>query len=374
MEIKYLNWAKDRDQELHARTDIHTLLSSAVYEPTDMLLEDIRKFQEVAADYLHQLGVHGHVLLKKQLARQYGTNPDNIVITNGASNGIYLINRLLLQKGDHVIIEKPCYEPLRSSPEFIRADIRYIARRPPDYRIDPDELIDMLKPQTKLITLTNLHNPSGTLMDDDFLLELAAAAKAKSPHIKIMVDEIYHDFLPEIPRPAAALDDCFITLNSLTKVYGLGAIHCGWIIADRATTYQLLNLHTLVEGTGSRLVGGLATLISERFGNYHARAIELVKANRQIAHQYLQPLINKGLIEGEIPRNGCIYFPKININMPVDVLTEKLASDYSVYVVPGKFFDMPENIRIGFGGPEDMLKPALAKFCEAIAGLAKKAQ
>ena len=54
MEIKYLNWAKDRDQELHARTDIHTLLSSAVYEPTDMLLEDIRKFQEVAADYLHQ--------------------------------------------------------------------------------------------------------------------------------------------------------------------------------------------------------------------------------------------------------------------------------------------------------------------------------
>lgn len=370
MEISYLTWFKNLELQLHNKTDIFPLMSSAVSEPTEMLLADLRQFQEIAPDYINNLNTWGHALLKERLAGRFEAKPANIVITNGASNGIYLTCRALLEKGDHVIIETPCYEPLRASPAYIGADISYIARRPFAYQIDLDELIDLIRPKTKLIIITNLHNPSGALIDNNLLLEMAQAARMKSPDIKIMVDEIYHDFLPQIPKPAAGLDDCFITLSSLTKVYGLGIIHCGWIIAERATTNKILNLQTMVEGSGSRLLESLATFIVEQLDKYHRRSINSILSNLEILSQYLQPLTDKGIIEGQLPEFGCVYFPGLKIGVSTETLVCRLAEKYSVYIVPGKYFNEPTHIRLGFGGPRDKLESALAKFSEALTGLA----
>ena len=109
---------------------------------------------------------------------------------NGASNAIYLVCRGYLNKGDHVVIESPVYEPLIATPDFIGCNISYLKRTPPDYRIDLDRLDKLLTPETKMLILTNLHNPSGAHLNNDSLLEIAELAKSRNKNIRILVDEI----------------------------------------------------------------------------------------------------------------------------------------------------------------------------------------
>ena len=354
------------DDRFLGRDDVRMLWSSSVFEPTAMVMDDLQRFHDNADKYLAVSNAWGHSKLLAAIALRYGVEPSNVITTNGASNGIYLTCRAHLKPGDHVIIESPCYEPLRASPAFIGADISYLERHFPDYWIDLDQLDNLMRPDTRLIILTNLHNPSGTLMDDSQLLEIARVAKAKNKNVKIVVDEIYHDFLPDIPRPVATLDDCFITLNSLTKVYGLGLLFCGWIIADEATIKPIRELQVVVEGSNSRLMHSFITYIFQQLDTYHKRAIEHSKNNLEILSQFLQPLIDKGIITGQFPRYGCIYFPRFPGLDNTDMLVKRLADEYKTFVVPGRYFNQPQHIRIGFGGPTEKLKANLEVFVEAV--------
>jgi hypothetical protein len=366
MDINYLSWAKNLDDRFFGRDDIRLLWSSSVFEPTAMVIDHLRDFHAKADEYLAVSNAWGHSKLLEAIASRYRVEPANVITTNGASNGIYLTCRAHLKPGDHLIIESPCYEPLRASPAFIGADVSYLERHFPDYLIDLDQLDNLMRPDTRLIILTNLHNPSGTLVDDNQLLEIARITKAKNKNVKIVVDEIYHDFLPEIPHPVATLDDCFITLNSLTKVYGLGLLFCGWIIADNATIKRIRELQVVVEGSNSRLMHSFIAYIFRQLDTYHKRAIEHSKTNLEILSQFLQPLIDKGIISGQFPRYGCIYFPRFPHVDNTEMLVKRLADEYKIFVVPGRYFGQPQHIRIGFGGPTEKLKANLDVFVGAM--------
>ena len=366
MITNYLTWYKDLDIKLQGRTDVHLLLSSAVCEPRDILEKHLDEFfHKRISSSLDLSTAWGHPALLNRIADRYGVDIKNVVTTNGVSNAIYLLCRALLSKGAHVVIESPVYEPLVASPDFIGARISYLTRKPSDYMIDFDDLKKVMKYNTELIIISNLHNPSGTLLSDDNLLKLVKEARTISPKIKIAVDEVYHDFTLGKMVPAATLDDCFISLNSLNKVYGLGCVHCGWIIAETAIIDRIKRLQILVEGSGSRLLEGIAAIIIEHLDEYLNRSIRLVKQNRQLLCQYLKPLLDIGVLVGEVPEYGCIYFPKISGMYDPVIFAEKLAEMYNVYVVPGRFFGEPKHIRIGFGSPTSKLKTSLAKFVES---------
>ena len=369
MDLNYLNWIKKLDTGLHGRTDIHNLLFSSVSQPTQMIFDHFDQFQKLAQEYSDVSNVWGHPLLRQAIAKRYNVSYDQVMPANGASNAIYLVCRGLVTSDDHVIVERPFYEPLMASASFIGAGVSFIERHAPDYQIDPDELQRLIKPNTKLIILSNNHNPTGALLSDDALLEIARAAKSQNEHIRIVVDEIYHEFLENIPRPAVTLDDCFITINSLTKVYGLGMVHCGWIIADPSTIEHLYDLHTIVEGTNSRLADAFSIYLIEHLNEYHKRTVSHMKANYEILSQYLQELLDKEVISGNLPQSGCVYFPKVTGETNTDTLVQNLAERYQIYLVPGKYFAGPEHIRIGFGGEPERLGAALDILAKALTAL-----
>jgi aspartate/methionine/tyrosine aminotransferase len=372
MIANYLSWYKDLEVKLYGSTEDHVLLSSAVSEPTGMLQRHLQQFQH--RQLSKQLGVSnawGHPALIKSIAARYGLAEQRVATTNGASNGIYLLCRALLSSNAHVVIESPVYEPLIAAADIVGARISYIKRRPPEYLIDLDDLKSVIKPGTALLFISNLHNPSGALLTDDQLKALARAAQQINPTIKIAVDEVYHDFTFGAQAPAATLDDCFISLNSLTKVYGLGCVHTGWILADRSIIEKIRRLHLLVEGSGAKLLEGYASFIIENLDEYWNRAIELVSNNLQILVQYLKPLVNDGTLSGTIPEYGCIYFPRVAKVDDTQTLVKKLAEKYRVFVVPGHFFGEPKHIRIGFGEKTEKLRTNLERFTGAVYALAK---
>ena len=97
--------------------------------------------------------------------------------------------------------------------------------------------------RTRLIVITNLHNPSGALTSEDDLRAIGAIAERCGAHV--LVDEVYLDSAVPPRRTSAHLGPQFVVTNSLTKVYGLSGLRCGWILAEPALAERMWRLNDL---------------------------------------------------------------------------------------------------------------------------------
>ena len=117
---------------------------------------------------------YGHALLRERIAHRYGVQPECVVTANGASMANHLALAALVEADDEILIEEPAYEPLVSLAAYLGARIRRFPRRP---SIDPADIEKTITTKTRLILITNLHNPSGALTDDDTLRRIGKSAQ-----------------------------------------------------------------------------------------------------------------------------------------------------------------------------------------------------
>src|SRR5690242_2783733 len=122
-------------------------------------------------------GGYGYAPLLERLAARYGVSPKNVVTAIGTSMANYLAMSAVLEPGDEVVIEDPAYDPLVQVGRYLGAVVKRIPRRPENkFQIDVDELKKIVSGETRLIALTNLHNPSGVLLEEAALREIGEVA------------------------------------------------------------------------------------------------------------------------------------------------------------------------------------------------------
>ena len=361
--VEYLTWFKENEKGMNARNN---LASSAVFEPKNAILNLVTS-QELS----NRLNMHDpwwHPALLQHLRQQYHiAKGRELVITNGASGAIWLVCQALISPESHVIIESPVYQPLLSAPKFLTADISLLERKAEkNYEIDKDSLESLLRPDTKLIVLTNLHNPSGNPVGDGVLSWLKEIVKQHGSSIKVLIDETFHDLVPGEREVAANLDECFISINTLSKAYGLAALRCGWIVSSQETYQKIRDTYVLVENAGSPITESLASLVIERLDSYRQRSLATCAENRKAVNEFMNPLLAEKRIFGQVPAYGCLYFPKIAGMENTEEFTRELRNYWDVYVAPGRFFGAPQHIRIGFGGDAEHLPGALERLADAI--------
>jgi aspartate/methionine/tyrosine aminotransferase len=218
-----------------------------------------------------------------------------------------------------------------------------------------------MTPRTKLIVLSNRHNPSGSALSDETLLALAEEAQRVSPRVRILVDETYS--LLGSHRPAALLGRCFLSVGSLSKVYGLGLLRCGWLVGspDVMNPVRTAWLHTM--NIGSKLTEALAALALDHLDEYAGRWREVVSVNRGVVREALEGLGD--LVQGDVPPDSCVCFPRIHVP-DVDRFVERLESGGKVVVAPGRFFRAPGHVRIGFGGDTAKLKQGMDRLAKSL--------
>jgi aspartate/methionine/tyrosine aminotransferase len=366
----YLTWFKDLDARLAKCRGVHSLISSNVCEPLDMLEGLIR---ENAAE-LRRLQKHnndwGHPVLKERIAARYGVGPGNVLLTNGCTNATYLAVVSHVRPGDTFICEAPAYQPMWQSAAFVGAGIKWLKRRPPDYRVDPVELSRLVDGRTAMVSLTNLHNPSGALLRKGELREISAAVRRRNRRTRILVDEVFRDFVPE--KPACTLDPMFISTGSLSKVYGLSHLECGWVMADKATIGRVWPYFAMSDGNGSRYLESLSAVVFEHLDEYLGRARELAARNRRALCRTMEPLLLEGLLEVKIPEHGCIWFPNLGGVGDAGPFCDHAARRHRVHVVPGKFFGDRSRFRVGFGGDAGRFSSAVRHLSEAVVSYRKR--
>ena len=138
----------------------------------------------------------------------------------------------LIKPGDEVLFEHPAYEPMLARSLITWERMSNASRAGLKTVSDLlDELESLITPKTRLIVITNLHNPSGVLIDDSTMKQIGEIAR--SVGARVLVDEVYMETLfEESPRTSFHLGDEFVVTSSLTKAFGLSGLRCGWIFAE----------------------------------------------------------------------------------------------------------------------------------------------
>ena len=306
--------------------------------------------------------LYGYTPLRERLAQRNGVTADNVVTAAGASMANHLAFAATVNPGDEVLVEHPTYELLVSTLEYLGARVRYFERRmEDDFGVDPAEVDRNITPETRLICLTNLHNPTGALIDEPTLRAVGDIAKRHGACV--LVDEVYLEALyDERPKPAIHLGDHFLVTSSLTKAFGLSGLRCGWVLANPELTDRMWHINDLYGVNAAHPAELLSVIALDHLEAVTARAKQLLDANRPPLEAFLK---SRADLEYFLPEYGTVVFPKLR-NGDVEALDRLLREKYETAIVPGSYFDMPQHFRIGIGGDTEMTGIALERLSAAL--------
>jgi aspartate/methionine/tyrosine aminotransferase len=301
--------------------------------------------------------------LETQIAGEYGVEPEQVLITPGATmaNVIAAATALHLdpdedaEEKQRVLVEKPSYEPLVKTPDALGAEVdRFL--RGDVYRLDVERAANALTEWTELVTVTNRHNPSGSLAERETLADLADVASESDA--RLLVDEVYAPYVTN-PRDgpfggptAVGLDNTVVT-SSLTKFFGLDDLRIGWLVADREFVERArsVSMHFLGVADTSRALGRRALHNKDHLA---ARSRTLLVENTELFEEFLA---ERDDVEGFLAEGSTFAF----LN-PTNVDGNELAAaawEEGVLVVPGRFFGEDERVRVSLGRNPSEVAPAL---------------
>ena len=361
----YMEWAKTRS---HARYNLATsgVMSVPIAEfPVEM------KDLEITAP-----GAYGHAPLQRRLAQHNDVLEGCVVAATGTSMANHLAMAAVLDPGDEVLIEQPVYGPLLDVAEYLGARAKRIVRKfEPSFALDLDEMQRLISPKTRLIVLSNLHNPSGALLSAETLRAVGEMAVRTGAHV--LVDEVYLEMLfgREMPFSfkigetlAADGGNPFIVTSSLTKVYGLSGLRCGWILASPELAKRMWLLNDLYGAVAAHAAERMSVIAFDHLEQFRSRSRALLATNRALLDAFLD---SRRDLECFRPLAGTVVFPRLTRGNAEDFF-RLLREIYETTVVPGTFFEMPQHFRIGIGGDTEILRAGLERLSAALDEFGKR--
>jgi aspartate/methionine/tyrosine aminotransferase len=306
---------------------------------------------------------YGYAPLQQAIAQHCGVDPDCVVAAAGASMANHLAMAALIEPGDQVLIESPTYELLVSAALYLQAEVkRFVRSEESGFALKAAEVRRALSPKTKLIVLTNLHNPSSVLTPEPVLREIGDLAR--SVGARVLVDEAYLDAVYEnTPRSAFHLGPEFIVTNTLTKVYGLSGLRCGWILAQPDSANAMWRLNDLYGSIPAHPAELLSVLAFQHLDQIRERARRVVMADRALLDGFLA---NESKVSATRTEFGTTAILRLGEGKVEDFLL-RLRTKHETSAVPGRFFDLPHHFRIGMGVNTEMFGEGLRRIRLALA-------
>jgi aspartate/methionine/tyrosine aminotransferase len=353
-ESEYLEWAR-----AHGTVRYSLALSGVPPCDVSLLSPSVDDFTMVADNE------YGWPPLLERIARRYGVYPENVVLAHGTSMANHLACASLVEAGDHVVIEWPVYDPLVAVPRYLDCEVSFFERRAEDgYVLDVARVERAITPRTRLVILSNLHNPTGAAVNRAELESLARLAESRDFHV--LVDEVYLEWNygvgddPET-RSAINISPRFVTTRSLTKVFGLAALRAGWILAEAGLATRMRRLNGLFASSMSHPAERLAARALDNAETLLEKQRTRVDQNRSIAAKFIA---SQPRLSWMPPDAGTVGFVRLE-GGDVDGLVERLLANDSL-VTPGRFFGVNDHFRIGFGMEADHLNEGLKRLASAL--------
>ncbi|HJT65961.1 MAG TPA: pyridoxal phosphate-dependent aminotransferase [Pyrinomonadaceae bacterium] len=350
MSSSYMNWAKTKSGAKF------NLATSGIPNVS------IRELRVSLDDLEITDGGYGYQPLIERIGKRYRVATESIVTAAGTTFANHLAMAALVKPGDEVLFEAPAYEPMLAAVRYLGANVKRFTRGFEDgFRVSPEELERHLTRDTRLIVLTNLHNPSGLLTDDSTLKQVGEIARRV--RARVLVDEVYIETLFEpSPRTAFHLGNEFVVTSSLTKAFGLSGLRCGWIFAEPELARRMWLLNDLFAATPVHAGERLSVVALDQIDELGARAKALLDRNRRLLNAFLDTREDLEVVR---PEFGTVMFPRVRSG-DADRLCRLLREKYDTSVVPGSFFELPAHFRMGIAVATPVLEEGLERLAKAL--------
>jgi len=351
---------------------VEHMLCGSDCEP--LTIDEILRLEPGASERFGALGLgytetQGSLTLREQIARIYETiGPEQVIVHAGAEEGILLFMQAALASGDHVVVHRPCYQSLFEIAQFMGCEVSsWLAREENAWALDLDELVPLLRPNTRAIVLNVPHNPTGYLMDRSDYDRLHEIVRQRG--LLLFSDEVYREceHRPTDRLPAACdVGPHAVSLGVMSKTYGLAGLRLGWTATKNREVHQriseLKDYTTICTSAPSEFLAEIALRHREQLV---ARNLEVITANLGLLDGLFER--HAEILRWVRPRAGTIGFPKLLVG-ELERFVQRILRERNVLLLPGSVFEDGDNhFRLGFGRAD--MSEGLRELDQFLAGL-----
>ena len=304
----------------------------------------------------------GKPALRELITSELGFKTDDILITPGAAAALFITATSLLNKGDHIVVAKPNYATNIETP------LAYLNLRFEDgYKLDLNQLENLITEQTRLVSLTYPHNPTGVLIDEITLGKIISIIERKKTYL--LFDETYREMSFVSPLPvAASLSERVISVSSMSKSYGFPGIRIGWLLCrDQQLMETFLAAKEQIFITNSVADEEIAYQYLCSKKKLFATVKETIFKNFSVMKNFME---SQNILEWIEPQGGCVCFPRIKKEIEINPkqFHEVLLDKYATYVGRGHWFGEDDRcMRIGYSWEKtEKLEKGLSNIVKAV--------
>ena len=330
----------------------HLLCAS---DAESMPLGELLALEPDAQSRLGALGLgytetRGGEALRTAIAALYeSADPQRVLVHSGSEEAIFAFANVVLNPGDHVVVQFPAYQSHYTVAQALGAEIsRWHSDLDGEGSPDVDQLTELIRPTTRAIVLTTPNNPTGYALDAAQIE--AAIGVARRHGLWIFADEVYRGTEREAP-PSPAIADRYergVSLGGLSKAYGLAGLRIGWIVTPDRTLYERIasfkDYLSICNAAPSEL---LAEIALRRSSFLLERVRRIVAANLRALDEFFNA--HPSLFRWRRPRAGTTAFPRY-LQGSSEEFCSRLVERAGVLLLPSRIFEAGDaHVRFGYG-------------------------
>ena len=322
----------------------------------DTFLEDLLPM------HLTYGAIRGSDRLRSVISELYETQtPDNILVTHGTIGANALVHETLVSPGNRVISVQPTYQQHYAIPESYGADVQIFQLRPENnFLPDLDELRRLATRETELIAINNPNNPTGALMPEDMLGEIAEIARSCDAYV--LSDEVYRGMDHHGDGFTASIADIYekgISTAGMSKAFSLAGIRIGWIVAPLHVVEQV-SIHRDYNTISVGMINDyMAAIALENREKILERSRRLVQTNLKVLSDWIDSETGISWVK---PRSGTTAFIRYDLSLSSHDFCVQLLKETGVMLTPGSAFEMEGWLRIGYANQTAILTEGLDRL------------
>ena len=349
--MKFPSFDLERIQSIYENSVEINLTESGI-EP--LSLKELMNPKEIEELINLPLGygyTQGTPLLRQRISNLYeGADENNVLVTSGSSEAIFLSAVLTVSKGDRVVMMMPNYLSFNGVAEALGADVDYVPLlKKEKWEWDLDCLDEAVSNKTKVISICNPNNPTGSILNLEQMLKIVEIADRVGAYL--LVDEVYigAELGKKQTKSFLGMYEKTIVTSGLSKSYAHPGLRIGWIVSEKSIveeTWAIKDYTTIASSSLSQHIAA-KVLEPETISKLRSRTKVLLNKNLETFSKWVLPFSNH--LSFLKPEAGGFAFVEYDMDINSTDLVHDLRKNEGVFIVPGDSFGVDRYFRIGLG-------------------------
>lgn len=343
------------------------VINLALGEPDFPIPEESKReiINALREDFTHYTPNKGIIELRERLASNFekkgiATSPEEIIITSGASEALFLAIMAVVDIGDEVLIPDPGFVSFRPMVRMAGGvPISVPLREEDGFIVDIEEVKKRISKKTKMLIVNSPSNPTGAVFPKETIKGLAEVCKDSG--IVALSDEVYEKIIYEgMHHSIGEYMDEAIIVNAFSKTYAMTGLRLGYLRANSEMVEEMLKIHQYIQASTCSL-SQRAALVALDCEDFVRDMVSIFKKRRELAVKLLNEIDGVSCLE---PKGAFYVFPNFSRFGGSGELAMELLREAKVVTTPGTAFgEYGEGfLRLSYATREDLIAEGIERI------------